>query len=86
MAELVGTVNPVVRKNSPANKFCTQPTQVIGVQNETPITWSPDGQFLAFVSGNHSIYVLTQASGRYVVHRLLNGHNHAVKALAFHPE
>ena len=36
---------------------CTQPTRLIGVQEETPLGWSPDGNNFLFTSENHSIFV-----------------------------
>ena len=36
---------------------CTTPSHLIGVQEESPIDWSPDGSKLLFTSENHSIYV-----------------------------
>ena len=40
-----------------ASKMCRQPMQVIGVQKESPITWSNDGNTFAFVSRNYSLYI-----------------------------
>jgi len=38
------------------------PLQVIGVQKETPICWSPDGSLLAFVLGNKTISIFRPIS------------------------
>lgn len=54
---------------------------------QSPVAWSADGQHLAFVSGNHSIYICAWApeAGRFKVKTLLNGHRMVVKCLTFHP-
>ena len=36
---------------------CIAPSHLIGVQDESPLDWSPDGSKLLFTSENHSIYV-----------------------------
>lgn len=54
---------------------CNKPLRVIGVQEETPLAWSPDGKFLAFASGNRSIYILSRGqNGQYDVDSVLIGH------------
>jgi hypothetical protein len=54
---------------------CNKPLRVIGVQEETPLAWSPDGRFLAFASGNRSIYILSRGpNGQFDVDSVLVGH------------
>ncbi|KAA0154886.1 hypothetical protein FNF29_02027 [Cafeteria roenbergensis] len=65
-----------------------QPAQVIGVQESTPVAWRNDGSALAYVSGNHSIFILhpdSSPAGAMQVARVLNGHDSPVRALVFHP-
>ena len=68
-------------------KMCTTPINVIGVQQESCLAWSADGTALAFVSGNHSIYVCgwNPEKGRFVVRHLLNAHRGVIKAMTFLP-
>jgi len=81
--EAASPSNPLVV----AEKMCTTPINVIGVQQESCLAWSADGSALAFVSGNHSIYVCgwSPEKGRFVVKHLLNGHRGIIKAMTFHP-
>ena len=37
--------------------MCREPMHLIGVQEETPLDWSPDGSRFLFTSENHSIYI-----------------------------
>ncbi|OQR84748.1 hypothetical protein ACHHYP_13009 [Achlya hypogyna] len=39
------------------SRTCVQPIQVVGVAHDSPLSWSPSGQRLAFVAGNNSIFV-----------------------------
>jgi WD40 repeat protein len=68
----------------------SNPMQVIGVQECTPIAWRMDGTAMAYVSGNHSIFVLEPDGGdprspTMRVATILNGHNNFVRTLVFHP-
>lgn len=60
--------------------------KVLGIQHESPVAWSPNGEILAFVSGNHSIYLTSPHEGRFRVSKMLDGHDLPVKALLWHPE
>ncbi|GKT36749.1 hypothetical protein ADUPG1_009655, partial [Aduncisulcus paluster] len=37
--------------------ICQQPISFLGIQNDTPICWSRDGQYLTLVSDSRSIYI-----------------------------
>lgn len=82
------TAVDVVRR---AKTVCYQPVQVIGVQKESPVAWSPTGDRLAFVSRNSSLYVCDaekHEDGSYGVHlqSILSGHQHEVEFISFHPK
>jgi len=65
---------------------CDTPLRVIGVQEDSPSAWSPDGSRFAFVSGNGSIYITKEnESGNFIVENVLAGHTHTVNCLLFHP-
>jgi len=77
-----GSGNPTVMQ-------CLAPSQVIGVQDSSPVAWNRDGTALAYVSGNHSIFVLRQDRSPMKlmqVAQVLNGHDASVRALIFHPK
>lgn len=71
-----------------ASTYCVHPITVLGVQSESPLAVSPDGQKMAFVTANHSIYILlwSKERQRYEIDHLLAGHHWEVKALTFHPK
>jgi WD40 repeat protein len=63
--------------------------QVIGIQPQSPLSWSADGQRLAYVSSNFDICVLRAQSGTqflpFAIETLLTGHGGLVRSLSFHP-
>ena len=62
---------------------CKTPMRLIGVQNDSPISFSISGTKFAFVLGNHSVVVLKWNSSRFVIHRTLEGHTSKVYMLEF---
>ncbi|KAK8800683.1 hypothetical protein WA158_000008 [Blastocystis sp. Blastoise] len=65
---------------------CDKPDHQIGVQSCSPIAWSYDGQYLAYVSGTFSILVYkADETKNYIPFASLIGHAQIVKALLFHP-
>eukprot|EP00003_Mantamonas_plastica_P008857 TRINITY_DN1790_c0_g1_i4.p1 TRINITY_DN1790_c0_g1~~TRINITY_DN1790_c0_g1_i4.p1 ORF type:complete len:860 (-),score=292.11 TRINITY_DN1790_c0_g1_i4:449-3028(-) len=75
----------------PPNQWCIKPTQIIGVQEETPVCFSSDSKYVAYVSGNKSIYILEDSildDGRrlFVVKKTLPGHTEIVRDMKFHPQ
>lgn len=72
--------------------LCNEPLQIIGVQSETPMAWSPCGNILAFVSGNKSVVLCEQPAGGSMergtpmaINKVLVGHRAPVTCLRFHP-
>ena len=63
--------------------------QVIGIQPQSPLSWSCDGTRLAFVSSNFDICVLRSRSPSqllpFAIDKLLRGHSGIVRSVAFHP-
>mmetsp|Transcript_60631 Transcript_60631/g.146524 ORF Transcript_60631/g.146524 Transcript_60631/m.146524 type:complete len:863 (+) Transcript_60631:254-2842(+) len=66
-------------------RVCRKALSVLGIQKESPVAWSPDGEQLAFVSGNHSIYIASVVEGRYRVAKMLDGHVKPVRVMVWHP-
>jgi WD40 repeat protein len=65
---------------------CSQPIGVLSVEASTPVAWSTDGNHLAAVGGNGSIFILELGKDLlFHMSKLLPGHKHGVKALLFHP-
>ncbi|KAF2076924.1 hypothetical protein CYY_001762 [Polysphondylium violaceum] len=65
---------------------CDTPLRVVGVQEDSPCAWAPDGSRFAFVSGNGSIYITKENDdGNFIVENVLAGHTHTVNCLLFHP-
>ena len=62
---------------------CKTPMRLIGVQNDSPISFSISGTKFAFVLGNHSVVVLKWDSAKFVIHRTLEGHTSKVYMLDF---
>ncbi|KAF0697637.1 Aste57867_11686 [Aphanomyces stellatus] len=72
-----------------SSRACVQPIQVVGVAHESAIAWSHKGNRLAFVSGNHAIFVchLDAQSGRGVtLEKAIPLFKRDVHALLFFPE
>ena len=57
-----GAVPAVDLASTTTQEICT-PIQVVGVQDGSPLAWNADGDVLAAVSSNHSIF-LFQLSGQ----------------------
>lgn len=57
-----GASVPAVDVAAATMEICT-PIQVLGVQDGSPLAWNTDGDVLAAVSSNHSIF-LFQLSGQ----------------------
>ncbi|KAJ5080722.1 hypothetical protein M0811_13830 [Anaeramoeba ignava] len=74
--------------------ICSKPLRVVGVQEKSPVSWSPDGNMFAFVSGNHSIYLIRKNERKsqqgtialsFSVEATLEDHVSPVTSLLFHP-
>ena len=61
------------------------PLQVIGVQDASPLAWAAEGDVLAAVSSNHSIFIFALCGQAFKLTKLLAGHHATVKTLVFHP-
>ena len=62
---------------------CKTPMRLIGVQNDSPISFSRDGKKFAFVLGNYSVVVLKWDDEKFVIHKTLEGHTSKVYMLEF---
>lgn len=74
-----------------------QPIGQIGVQERSPVCWSPDGnQYslpsslnsrLCYVNATHGLIIceIDKASSHFVQKMILTGHHHTVRALLYHP-
>jgi len=62
---------------------CKTPSTLIGVQNDSPISFSRDGMKFAFVLGNFSVLVLKWSSNKFAIHKTLVGHVSRVYTLEF---
>lgn len=74
--------------NEKCTNICSVPNRVFGVQNDTPVSWSPCGSRFAFISGSHSIYIRDindNMTGSSTATTILHGHVQAVRAILFHP-
>ena len=57
----------------------------MGVQNQTPLAWSEDGNNFAYVAENCSIFITSQLKGRFEIERTLDGHHRRLSSILFHP-
>jgi len=81
-----------VRNLAKPATMCEAPVHLIGVQEETPLAWSPTGSHLLFTSENHSIYICeyneTKEDGTITVpitETLPTQHKFKVLDASFHP-
>ncbi|KAK8831328.1 hypothetical protein WA577_001434 [Blastocystis sp. JDR] len=58
----------------------------IGVQADSPLCWSPDGQFLFYVNGTHGISVCqSDANNHFTRISVLQGHKRRIRQMQCHP-
>lgn len=86
-SEMDDQVQEKVEITNQAEFACARPLRLVGVQEDTPLCWSLDGQRLAFVSGNRSIYISSRdKDGNFLIDNVLTGHIYKVSCLLFHPK
>jgi WD40 repeat protein len=72
--------------------MCESPSHLIGVQQETPLSWSNDGSTVLFASENHSIYLCTYNESKDgditvpITETLPTQHKYKVLDAQFHPK
>ncbi|KAK8789840.1 hypothetical protein WA158_006620 [Blastocystis sp. Blastoise] len=67
--------------------ICDKPDREIGIQTASPVVWSNDGNYLAYVSASHSIFIYERnSSGTLSLLNTLTGHDQNVECLLFHPK
>lgn len=64
---------------------CTETTQVIGVDENSPVAWSADASLLAFAARDYGIYIAARTRTGFTVATTLVGSRSSVKKLEFHP-
>lgn len=64
---------------------CGETTQVIGVDENSPVAWSADAKLLAFAARDYGIYIAVRTATGFTVAETLIGSRSSVKKLEFHP-
>ena len=98
MAQVVHVMEPPPLTNSEklshprstAKELCTTPIKIVGVQDQTCLSWDESGDHLLFASNNRSIYLwkMVREKGGYqmqLTRTLSGGHKHPVVCSAFDP-
>jgi WD40 repeat protein len=65
--------------------LCGETTQIIGVDENSPVAWSADALLLAFAARDYGIYIATRTETGFTLATTLIGSRSSIKKLAFHP-
>lgn len=69
----------------PAEFVCSDTTQIIGVDENSPVAWSADASLLAFAARDYGIYIAARTETGFTLATTLIGSRTSVKKLEFHP-